>query len=237
MNIRELWKRGIILSEAWYQFSSEELYRKYNRPKLSKSINPTSSLGILAESFKSDPASSKFIVRTQHVMEFNAHRLRVRKEMETDVIRQLQCKTLAAFGYLSGRNIKAAPLEIPERFFEAEYINWDANRISAPPHEFTFVRVLNVADNSAGRIFRPGGLAKQGRPSIRADVIMAMQSLANEEPDLSFTPRKEWTIPIRDRIHKLNPGKWKITQPNDRTIMRIIPEGERAITKEKKSGT
>ena len=48
---------------------------------------------------------------------------------------------LVAYGYLAGRNTRAAPVEIPERFLEPKFIKGDSELISAPPHEFTSVRV------------------------------------------------------------------------------------------------
>jgi hypothetical protein len=227
------WKLGTPISEAWWEYSSDELYRKYNRPKLSKTISPKTGVGMLIKQLADHPNRSKLtksLIRTQHTMEFHSHRTDIRREMEKDVVRQLQVGTLAAYGYLVGGTVKAPPIEIPERFFELKFIKWDLETISAPPHEFTSVRVVNTAANHKIRQpTKPPTSAKRGRPSVRDKVIAAMTSLAEEHLNVTFEPHKKWVPIIRERIHKTDSDDWAPDKPADRTIMRIIPVGRKAI--------
>lgn len=234
MNTRQLWKSGIPLCEAWFQFSSEQLYRKYNHPKLSRTVGPKTGVGMAIKALEQHPERAKLtrmLIRMQHGTEFSSHRAAVQREMEIDVIEQLQDGKLLAYGFLIGRSIKAAPVEIPERFFEPKFVKWHLDKISAPPYEFMSVRILNAAAEKRTDHVRDLStkLKSRGRPPVRDAILMAMQSLAGESRDVTFEPHKKWIPKIRAKMHELNPNRWNQDQPADRTIMRYIPLGRNVI--------
>jgi hypothetical protein len=239
MTATEFWKRGIPLSEAWFQYSSDKLYRKYNFAKLSRTISPTSGLGMvlkrLAE-YPNRPKFEKMLIRMTHESEFRQHRSDVKKEMEFDVLEKLQEGKLVAYGYLAGRNIKAPPVEIPDRFLEMKFIKWESDTISAPPHEFSTVRIVSpiVPKPISYQIRKSKEIKKRGRPSVQEHVFEAMALIAVENPTQLHLPHKRLVPIIRKKIHQLHPDDYGPDQPADRTIMRMIPSGRKTIIKAKR---
>ena len=234
----DLWKAGIPISKAWREFASAALREKFNRPRLSKKINPKSGLGILRTTLANDPnrlAVEKPFIRLGHMSEALSHQSKVRSEMQKELLRKLQAGELSAYGYLADQNIKAAPVEIPERFLEPKLIKWDSDEISAPPHEFVSVRILKAPEKE--RPLKPTSKrkTKRGRPPVEGDVMAAVKSLRAEHPDEVFSPRKKWVPRIRDRIHSLfnKPGspKYGPNQPAERTIAKLIPVCLKALAK------
>jgi hypothetical protein len=151
--------------------------------------------------------------------------------MEIDVLDQLQERILVAYGYLAQRNIKAPPIEIPERFLEMKFIKWDSDTISAPPHGFTQVRivVLETINERQRQIQKPATSAKRGRPSVQAHIIESMISLNNDSPTQLHGPHKKLVPIIRDRIHELHPNQYDPNKPAERTIMKSISAGRKLI--------
>ena len=228
MTVAQLWKRGIPLSEAWFQFSSDNLYRKYNFPKLSRTIGPASGSGMLLKAFAEHPKRADFektLIRMQHQTEFWQHRSEVRREMEFEVLEQLQ-----------SRQLNAPPVEIPERFLEMKFIKWGSDTISAPPHEFSAVRIIgeDLINAAASPVRKTRELKKRGRPSSEKHIIEAMAAIAMENISQLRLPHKRLVPLIRRQIHQSHPGEYGIDQPADRTIMRIIPAGREKITKPKR---
>jgi hypothetical protein len=172
----------------------------------------------------------------QHQTEFWQHRSEVRREMEFEVLEQLQSRQLVAYGYLADKNINAPPVEIPERFLEMKFIKWGSDTISAPPHEFSAVRIIgeDLINAAASPVRKTRELKKRGRPSSEKHIIEAMAAIAMENISQLRLPHKRLVPLIRRQIHQSHPGEYGIDQPADRTIMRIIPAGREKITKPKR---
>ena len=174
-------------------------------------------------------------------------------EMQQYLLQQLASEKLAAFGVMTKPEVGHDRQPIPPFVFDnSPKVNWAKNTIENAGHRFEAVKVRqklepeNASSRSMHKSLPEKGRAskmesdnrsttrhaasgKRGRPSVRDDVIAAMESLLQGEPQTTFSPHKIWVPKIRERVHQLfnsaDPPKYAPDKPAERTIMSIIPKG------------
>lgn len=80
----ELWRNGIPISEAWLDFASAELQRKYKRhPKMPKKLGEKTGIGMLV---KAGGITEESAFELMQNIGQSVHHSRTRREMEAALV-------------------------------------------------------------------------------------------------------------------------------------------------------
>src|SRR5262249_42580319 len=124
----ELWKSGIVLSEAWFSFASKSMRRSFNRPPISEAIGPKSTLEMLIASFRDagpekEQEVKKAALELKNQLISRQHESELRWQMQKALIDELKREKFVAIGFRDAPELDALPTIIPPRFLDMKYFD------------------------------------------------------------------------------------------------------------------
>ena len=222
MNALAIWKRGLTLSKARWQFAPKELREEYDRevaesrrrPRMATSAGSTSLVEQLA-------ITSSALSRMSAGWEVALDAL----EAGTKKLVPLLAKGhLFAYGYKIPRDVDDTPRRLPADLFDGSSINWKRSTVKGNGLEFAAVRIVDP--KWVGEIKSINGDAgdkpRPGRPSMQTAIQEAVEALMNEDALRFDQPMKSHYSLIRERVMKHHP---ELTHPRglgDETIRKVL---------------
>lgn len=228
----EIWKMGIPLSKAWFDFAPSAMRREYRSPEISQALPPKSGLDMLAQTGQSRSETDdvkRAGLNLWQDLERGMKRSELKAQMEGYVLEQIIGRHLIGVGYLAGADVNSDPVEIPIQFFEPRSIDWMRNSICAATHRFESVRICRRKiklkyDRPKSKIPET---KKPGRPSVIDPIRHVIRELKSEGA-LAQKIQKEKIGLVRDRARSLYRNMFpKTTQPSKGKIVEALKlEGE-----------
>ncbi|PJE30422.1 hypothetical protein CVM39_06875 [Pseudooceanicola antarcticus] len=178
--LRDLWKRGIWMRDAWRSYASEE---KYNRHRELYAKSAAELLTTAPPAAADDDASpmSKLEALFKGPQALLAERGEVDKEMQEDLRRWLRTGQLVALGFEPPRKEASPPLTIPAEYWPQTHTpsltRWQANTLKHASLAFVDVRIVSKAQFDA--VLAPAALqqAPVGRPAVNTAIKQICQDL------------------------------------------------------------
>jgi hypothetical protein len=121
---------------------------------------------------------------------------------------------LTAYGYKVPREPRDLPVKLPIDIFKSAFVNWGKSTIRGAGLEFVSVRVIPpaIARKMQNQLpsppNSPPARVRIGRPSARSDINAAIMSLYQDGTLPNELPHKSNMSVVKDRIHKLFPGRY-----------------------------
>jgi hypothetical protein len=226
----DLWRRGVPLSEAWWRFASPEMRRRFHRPKMSRKLNPKTGLGMWAEAVRDRPEVVKGILQYKRLNDRQSGRMHAREDMQKTLVVRLHNGSLLAVGFTPEGTLDASPIQIPiKALLNFRTFLWDVDRISAPPHEFTSVRIVpsRKLKSNVSNPERHSESIRRGRPPV-GEVLRAIVRELRQAGVFAGKLKKEKVAMVGGTARERHPTQFpRRTQPSPTTIRDALKaEGE-----------
>lgn len=176
MDTCEIWKRGILLQNAWYRFANPEQQARYQ--ELSKSHNPGACLQRILDGvsefqgdeagkwqYLSEATSAEFSVMSDHV-----------NLLKKQVLHWQRNGTLLAYGFQQPRGANDTPVRVPEDIWDGR-VDWNQSKVSSGSLVIEAVRLIYYkhAEQHQGLIQKDK--QRPGRPTRRPQIMSAYGTL------------------------------------------------------------
>lgn len=202
METLELWKRGLSLEKALFEFGDKKTIDRYE--ELISSQPLFRAMSALAEVINQKP--NAFENSSKASMELSEQR-NLRQKLEQNLLGQAAKGTLLGFGYLIPRTVNDQPTEIPKDIWEGA-IDWDQSTIRGSGLEFVSVRMVHCQwiDEIASELVSKGAVRSPGRRSRRHQIQEAIEALDKAGKISTFESMRSHFSLIVDWIHKRYPN-------------------------------
>jgi len=174
---REIWRKGVPLSEAWFELSEFAIHPSFQYKRKYSALGKKPKSGV----YKKQPGSIPEDYEPKDLELRHRKRIKLIAGLKNKLLELLESEELLAFGFMIEPEIKSEPQQIPGGLFiqtrkTPDAIAWDENLFNGRGATFEKVRVVIPSEIEA-HTSRP-----RGRPSKAAILQEAVKIAAARDP-------------------------------------------------------